>query len=123
MKKQRRRGNGERSIFQRADGRWTATITIGYDAAGKRKTVYGKTKREAQEKLTRLQNQKLDNTLSDTAKLRVAKYLDRWLCDSAQLTVAETTYERYAGIVKNHIKPHIGGVKLEKLMPAHVQAI
>ena len=42
----KRRGRGEGSIFQRADGRWTATITVGYDGNGKRKrrTVYGKTK-------------------------------------------------------------------------------
>ena len=25
----KRRGNGEGSIFQRGDGRWTATITVG----------------------------------------------------------------------------------------------
>ena len=45
----RRRGNGEGSIFQRADGYWVGTINIGYNEAGKRrrKTVYGETKKAA----------------------------------------------------------------------------
>ncbi len=32
----KRRGNGEGTIFKRADGRWTGTITVGCDANGKR---------------------------------------------------------------------------------------
>ena len=41
-----RRGNNEGSIFQRKDGRWVATVTLGYDDNGKRvrKTLYGKTR-------------------------------------------------------------------------------
>ena len=35
----KRRGNGEGSIFQRNDGRWSARITVGYGADGKRKTL------------------------------------------------------------------------------------
>ena len=31
-----RRGNNEGSIFQRKDGRWVATVTLGYDDNGKR---------------------------------------------------------------------------------------
>lgn len=43
----KKRGAGEGSIFQRADGQWTATITVGYSETGKRlrKTVYGTTKK------------------------------------------------------------------------------
>lgn len=39
----KKRGSGEGSIFHRADGKWTATITVGYNADGKqlRKTVCG----------------------------------------------------------------------------------
>jgi integrase len=121
----KRRGNGEGSIFQRGDGRWTATITIGYHANGKRnrRTVYGKTRGEVQDKLTNLQHQKLNGTLGDVTKLTVAQYLDRWLDDSARLTVSPTTFDRYEGIVRNHIKPRIGGVKLAKLAPAHIQGM
>src|SRR5437763_783521 len=90
----KRRGNGEGSIFQRADGKWTAKVTVGYDANGKRlrRTVYGNTKKEAQEKLTRLQNQKLDGTLSETVRMTVAQFLARWLSDAAKPSVRAGTY-------------------------------
>jgi len=44
----KQRGHGEGSIYQRSDGRWAASITLG---GRKRKTFYGKTRREVQEKL------------------------------------------------------------------------
>ena len=43
-----RRGHGEGSIYQRKDGRWTAAITL---EDHKRKTFYGRTRKEVQEKL------------------------------------------------------------------------
>ena len=45
----KRRGKGEGSIFQRNDGRWVAEITT--EAYKGRKTFYGKTRKEVQEKL------------------------------------------------------------------------
>ena len=54
----KRRGRGEGAIYQRGDGIWTASASLGYDAAGKRKrkVVYGATKKEVQDKLQRLQS-------------------------------------------------------------------
>lgn len=43
-----RRGHGEGSIYQRKDGRWTAAITL---EDHKRKTFYGRTRKEVQDKL------------------------------------------------------------------------
>ncbi len=46
----RRRGHGEGTIVQRSDGRWMAQIDLGYvDGKRKRKTVYGKTRKEVAE--------------------------------------------------------------------------
>lgn len=120
-----RRGNGEGSIVQRPNGRWMAQVTVGYNATGKRvrKTVYGDTKGDVQEKLTRLQNSKLDGMLTDTGRLTLASYLDRWLADVARPTIRATTHVSYKGIIANHISPRIGGVKLDKLTPAHVQGL
>jgi len=66
MAKQRGRGGGSIS-FRKDRNIWQGVITIGYDAAGKRKrrVVYGKTRREVQEKITRLQGQQLDGTLGE----------------------------------------------------------
>jgi integrase len=124
-KRTRRRGNGEGSIYQRNDGRWEAIINVGYNAQGKRlrRSVYGLTKKEVQDKLTGLQSRKLDGTLGEPTKLNMAKFLERWLEDSARPTIRATTYVNYKGMIKNHITPRIGGVALTKLTPAHVQGL
>ncbi len=49
-----KRANNEGSIYRRQDGRWAATITLGYEnGKRKRKTFYGDTRREVQEELTK----------------------------------------------------------------------
>jgi integrase len=85
--------------------------------------AYGKTKRECQEKLTRLQNQKLDGMLGEQTKFTVSQFLERWLNDSAKPTIRDTTYENYEIMIRVHINPQIGGVNLSKLTPAHVQGM
>lgn len=121
----KRRGHGEGSISQRADGRWCAIITVGYDQNGKRrrKTVYGKTKKEVTEQLTRLQSQKLDGLLTPTSRITVGEFLDRWVNDAAALSVRPSTLHSYKLNIEKHIKPRIGGVQLSKLTPLQVQSV
>jgi len=45
----KRRGNNEGTITKRSDGRWEARISL---EGGRRKSFYGKTRLEAQRKLT-----------------------------------------------------------------------
>lgn len=118
-----RRGKGEGSISRRPDGLWVARINIGTDATGKRKrqAVYGHTKKEVADKLTKLAAQKLDGTLIDNGRLTVGDYLDRWLADSVTLTTRASTLASYKQIARLHITPKIGSVKLSKLSAAHVQ--
>ena len=54
----KRRGRGEGSISYRKDRRiWQGVLTIGYDDRGRRKrrVIYGRTKQDVQDKMTRLQ--------------------------------------------------------------------
>lgn len=120
-----RRGKGEGSIRKRSDGTWEASIGLGTDQNGKRKrkSVYGKTKREVAEELTRLQNQKLTGMLVDDVKLTVAEYLDRWLSDSVKGATRPSTYQSYKSHVEKYIKPAVGTIKLTKLMPLHVAGL
>ncbi len=120
-----RRGKGEGSISQRPNGLWEARINVGTDATGKRmrKLVYGSTKKEVADKLTKLAHQKLDGTLIDTGRMTVGDLLDKWLEDSARLSVAPSTLNRYEGLVKRSIKPHLGTIKLSLLKPIHIQGM
>ncbi len=55
-RRKRRRGPGEGSIVQRKDGRWQASIQIGYNpetGRPKRKYFYGRTRKEVQEKINK----------------------------------------------------------------------
>lgn len=45
-----------------------------------------------------------------------------WLRDYAQHNVSARTYERYAGIVRNHLVPALGSIQLSKLRPQQIQA-
>jgi integrase len=121
----RRRGNGEGSICLRHDGTWCAVLNIGYDTSGRRrrKFVYGKTKAEVANKLTELQGKRLDGTLTDCRRMTVQEFLAHWLETFVKGQVRRTTYSIYAGAVRRHINPAIGGMQLSKLGPNHVQAI
>jgi len=120
-----RRGKGEGSISQRPDGLWVARINVGTDATGKRlrKAVYGHTKKEVTDKLTKLASNKIDGTLIDTGRMTVGDLLDKWLEDSARLSVSPSTFQRYEVLVRLHLKSQLGAVKLSLLKPIHVQGM
>jgi integrase len=121
----KRRGRGEGSIYQRGDGLWTATVSLGYDGNGKRRrrTVYGESKKEVQDKLRKLQNQAANGQVVAPGKLKVGEYLDRWLEDYVRVNRSPNTYRSYEGVVRCHVKEHVGGVRLADLTPAHVQGL
>lgn len=126
----KRRGNGEGSIFQRPNGQWVGMVTTGRGPKSEkhpngkliRTSVYGDTKKEVQDKLARMQVNKLDGTLADPERLTVADYLERWK-DAARPNLADTTFDNYAATIKNHVNPRIGGVQLAKVTPLHVQSL
>jgi len=119
-----RRGRGEGSIYQRADGYWCANVSAGYSAEGnrRRKTVYGSTKAEVQEKLRQVASEIAAGSPVEAQKLTLAEYLDRWLRTIKQ-SVAPTSWKRYEYAVANQLKPFIGGVRLAKVEPVHVEQL
>lgn len=121
----KRRGYGEGSIFQRADGRWAATIVVGRNSAGKRirRTVYGKAKQDVQRQLSDLVTRKAIGTLTAASRETVAAYLKWWLETIAQPKVRATTYASYQGTIEKHINPRIGGDALQKLTAMRVQSL
>lgn len=118
-----RRGNGEGCMCQRADGRWMAQISMGFDGTGRRvrKTIYGETKGDVQDQLTDLKKSKKDGMLAAPTKIKLAGYLDRWLQDVARLKVRERTFDNYERAVNRHIVPTLGNVKLDKLTTAQIE--
>jgi integrase len=118
-----RRGNGEGSISRRKDGRWEAKYTAHTADGPKRRALYGKTRKEAADKLAKALADRVSGYTFDTENMSVGEYLDRWLNDSGRGSVRLSTYERHEQIVRLHLKPALGRVKLTKLTPAHVQGL
>lgn len=75
-----RRGKGEGSIFQRKDGRWAASVTVGYGPDGKQRKrwVYGHTRREVAEKLARLLPKAGYGLIQAPQRLRLGEWLEQW---------------------------------------------
>ena len=115
-----KRGNGEGSIYRRKDGRWVAEMTLEGRA---RRFVYGKTRKEVQEKLkTALHEQQQGTLIGHPTKQTVAQFLNDWLENSQKQSVRPRTFERYEEIVRIHIAPDLGRHQLLKLSPQHLQA-
>ncbi|MDQ2905467.1 MAG: site-specific integrase [Chloroflexota bacterium] len=115
-----RRGNGEGSIYQRSDGRWTASITLEGEGR-RRKSFYGKTRKEVQEQLKVALREQQQGMLMTTPQQTVEQFLTQWLEDhKAALRIR--SYERYGELVRLHIIPVLGYHQLQKLTPQHVQA-
>jgi hypothetical protein len=52
----------------------------------------------------------------------VAQFLDQWLKDKRP-TIAASTYDGYEHLLRMHVKPDLGQIKLAKLTPQEVQAL
>jgi len=112
-----RRGKGEGSIYRRKDGRWVGQ----YEADGKRRYVYGKTRKSVAGMLTKAIADRDAGLVFDSKKLTLAEYLDRWL-DGIWGTVHPNTWLGHEINVRVHLKPALGQVKLDKLTALQVQS-
>ena len=59
----------------------------------------------------------------EAENLTVSAFLERWLNDSVRGSVRASTHASYGRQVVRYIVPAIGGMKLKKLTPAHVQGM
>src|SRR5215203_6908575 len=119
----RRRGNGEGTITRRKDGRWEARYTAQTANGPKRKVLYGKTRSEVAKKLTKAMADRDGGLVFDTNNQTLGEYLARWLNDSVRGSVKPITFESYERLVRVHIVPALGRVKLKNLSPAHLQGM
>jgi integrase len=120
-----RRGRGEGSIHQRAsDGLWAGVVSLGFDGNGrrKRKWAYGTSKKEVVDKLDEIRRAARVGILPDAGSMTVGQLLDRWL-DARKSKFGARTYEAKESLVRVHLKPRVGGVRLAKLNGVHVESL
>lgn len=114
-----RRGNGEGTIYQRADGRWLAQVTL---ENGARKSLYGKTRKAVRDRLVALQHDIQRGLPVVAEKQTVAEYLESWLKHSAA-HLRPSSHLRYEELVRLHIAPTLGKARLARLTAQQVQSI
>ncbi len=120
----KKNGNGEGGISRhKGSGLYMARYTVQTPTGRKRKTLYGKTRREVDEKLTRAKADRDDGLIFDADNLTVGRYLERWLTDSVRDTVKATTYESYERLIRLHLVPTLGRLKLKNLTTTHVRGL
>ena len=118
-------------LYKRKDGRYSAQVFVGIvDGKRKYRTVYGETQSEVRQKASLIeadvfrglytQDEEMDETdaISD---LTVGQLLLDWLesVDGVKIN----TKISYEGIVRNHLIPKLGSIKLQELKPIDVQAM
>lgn len=119
-----RRANGEGSIYRRTDGRWTgAAYVLRPDGGRVRRQIYGPTRGEVADRLASIQAKTAAGMPMAIEKWTVASYADHWLEQVAQERLRPSTFANYRYLLRLHILPVLGTVKLRSLSPAHVRAL
>jgi integrase len=120
----RRRGQNEGSIFQRKDGRWCAILSLGWEnGSRKRKSFYGKTAAEVQNQLLKARSDHAHNIPVAIERQSVGQFLMHWLEHTIKPNARPRSYESFEIIIRRHIIPELGQVRLEKLSPQNVQGL
>jgi integrase len=115
----KRRVKGEGSVYRRGDGRVVGEYE---DANGKRRYVSGKTKPEVRIKLRKLLADRDEGIAYDSENLTVGTYLVKWL-EAVKGSVRDRTWERHEQVVRLHLEPTIGSVRLDRLNALQVQSV
>lgn len=113
--KKKENANGDGSVWLRKDGRWSGGAYVrSINGRTERRYVYGKTRREALQKLIELQKRHNDGLAAGPSGLTVEQYLLEWL-NHIKHHVRPQTHIGYESNVRLHIIPRIGSKRLVRL--------
>lgn len=118
----RRRASGTGGVIRRSDGRWEARYSERDDSGHLvRKHLYGRTRREAEDKLIDAVRDRNHGALAG-ARGRAptfASYVEAWLA-GASVRVRPRTLDKYRQLLTAHALPGLGRLALARLEVAHV---
>lgn len=111
-----RRSNGEGSVYRRQDGRWAAAY---FDENMKRKYVYGKTQKEARQKL---QEKMLETSFEKQEEYYLKDWIKIYLEEYKKNEVKATTYGFYMQLLRTYIESSkLGSILLSRLKTKDLQ--
>jgi integrase len=107
---------GEGSWRARKDGLFEFALPVGKTKSGntRRKSFYGKTRKEVLAKLEAWRNKRATGQLpSNPSKITVGELLDRWL--ALREGIEENTRATYENYIRAYLKPNLEYVRLSDL--------
>lgn len=119
-RKNSRAAAGAGTIRQRSDGTWEGRLSLG---GGERRSFYGSTQSEVRKKMTEAQRSIDNGTYHAPNKITVGEWLDTWYTAYCVPRVKPLTLACYEVVIRVHLKPKIGKIRLQDLKGVHVQQI
>jgi len=116
-------------VYQRSPGKWYGVWdgppkydpVTGKVKRNQKARLLGKTKREAEAKLNELIHATNKGQFVEPSKITVAEWLDQWLETVIKPTKRLRTYETYESVIRTHMKPAIGAIRLQQLKATDVK--
>ncbi|NMF01279.1 tyrosine-type recombinase/integrase [Aneurinibacillus aneurinilyticus] len=102
---------------------WFYVVDLGKDEYGKRKRKKKrgfKTKKEAQQALTKLLHEVNTGAYVEPSNMKYESYLHEWL-EGKKHVISKQTYILYCNFMKVHVVSQLGHIQLNKLSPLHIQ--
>lgn len=120
-----RRAKGEGSIFRRKDGKWAAKVPIGSTNSGsiKYQYIYGNSQKEVKVQVETIKGDIRNNTYVEPNKVTMEQILYYWLNVIIKNIVKDTTWLIFESLIRLHIIPNIGGIRLLDLQTSHLQKL
>ena len=117
----KKRAKSEGSIYKEEySDCWVAQITL---PNGQRKKKRSKRQQVVREWLNEQHTAVQANLLLKDERLSLGEYLGRFMDDVASHSLAPSTIRSYNYLIKNHIVPEIGQIKLVSLRPDHLHSL
>jgi len=105
------------SIYKRKDGRWEARFFKEVNETGEKQlaSVYAKSYMEVKNKRTAIiQKLAAEKSNLPRSSLLLSELMQMWL-DFNKSRIALSSYQKYECLIRNHIQPHIGKLKISQL--------
>lgn len=118
------RGQGEGSIYQRADGYWVGQIEIGRDEKGNRRRTrrVRRTRAETIDALDKTRSRYLATGVAPDNTTTVADYLAYWIEGVAGNNISADSRNEYRKRLRR-VNNEIGGIRLQSLTTPQVQTM
>jgi integrase len=125
-KKSELRAENDDRIYKGTDGYWHGWVTVGTKDNGKpdRRHRMGKDPQKVLDAVIELEKQRDEGTVAKVGPAWTAeKWLTHWLENISKPNVRYKAYKAYATAVNKHLIPGIGGHRLEKVRPEHLEKL